>query len=544
VILSSDGRTKPAFGARLNPSHPGRIGLRSLFLFNEAHGTTVTDVVRGIQGTFTNSPIWTPGSRWGRPAVKFGSGGTAYIALGNPAALDFSAAKGLTVIWSHKCDVKPNWVNRYFVSKGGEWQVDCTGPTSSGVRFLLNGGGGAGGLVAESRTVVDGEQYAYAITYDQTSKFSQVIREGIVTASATMSVFGSIPTSSANVNIGSAAGTLAWDGSIHWIGFWDYVLPLNLIAEIQSRPFLLVAQSPRVSVLFGGSASTLSASGSLSFTGSGTFSTVPPNSNLSMNAGIVFTPSATFSTVPPNTNLSVTGGLSFTASATFTAAPPAGSLTVNGGIQFTAASTFDSVAPGGSLTVNGGIAFTAAATFNSVAPNANLSVNAGLAFAGAATFSSTVPNANLSATGGIAFTAAATFTASSPSGTLSVGGGIAFGASATFTAAPPNANLSVNAGLSFVGSAAFNSVGPAGGMAISGGIQFNGSAAFTSVAPNANLSATGSLNFVAVAALTVVPPAGSGDQLRKTNLESVYRNPSVAVIRKQPLKSTRRDADG
>ena len=542
MILSSDGRTKPAFGARLNQSHPGRIGLRSLFLFNEAHGTTVTDVVRGIQGTFTNSPVWTPGRRWGRPSVKFDSAGTAYIALGNPGILDLSAATGMTVIWSYNILSVPNYVNWYFFKKGNEILIDVLGP-NTGVRFGLSNGSG-GNLIQENRTVVAGEQYTYAITYHQSSKASQIIRNGVVTASATLGTFGSIPTSSANWTVGSDAGSQAMNGSIDWFGIWDYVLPLNLIAEIQSRPFLLVAQSPRVSVLFGGSASTLSASGSLSFTGSGTFSTVPPNSNLSMNAGIVFTPSATFSTVPPNTNLSVTGGLSFTASATFTAAPPAGSLTVNGGIQFTAASTFNSVAPGGSLTVNGGLQFTGAATFSSVAPNANLSVNAGLAFAGAATFSSTVPNANLSVNGGIAFTAAATFTASSPSGTLSVGGGIAFGASATFTAAPPNANLSVNAGLSFAGSAAFNSVGPAGGMAISGGIQFNGSASFTSVAPNTNLSATGSLNFVAVAALTVVPPAGSGDQLRKTNLESVYRNPSVAVIRKQPLKSTRRDADG
>ena len=225
----------------ISPIRGGSASVRC-FCSTRAHGTTVTDVVRGIQGTFTNSPIWTPApdgadprsssDRVERPTLPWGTRGAG-----------LQRSEGLTVIWSHKCDVKPNWVNRYIVSKGWRVAGGLHWPDVLGRPVLLNGGGGAGGLVAESRTVVDGEQYAYAITYDQTSvKFSQSSGEGIVTASTTMSVFGSIPTSSANINIGSAAGTLAWDGSIHWIGFWDYVLPLNLIAEIQSRPFLLVAR--------------------------------------------------------------------------------------------------------------------------------------------------------------------------------------------------------------------------------------------------------------------------------------------------------------
>lgn len=265
MILEGDGRTKPPFGATLDRGHWAAQGLRAFFAFNERNSPTVRDLARRVTGTFTNSPTWVAGSRWGGPAIKFGAAGSSYIDLGNPAALDFTTGPGLTVVWSYQCDAKPNFVNRYFLAGNGV-VIDCAGPTSGGPRFVLNGGGGAGGFIAESRTVVDGEQYTYAITYDRTSKFSQIIREGVVTTTTTMSAFGDIPAPTGNWNIGSSAGSLAWDGSIHWMMLFDRVLPLGQIAFLQSRPFAILTARRPLSIFLGSTGLTWSVSDSAAAT--------------------------------------------------------------------------------------------------------------------------------------------------------------------------------------------------------------------------------------------------------------------------------------
>ena len=82
----------------------------------------------------------------------------------------------------------------------------------------------------------------------------------------TMSAFGDLPAPTGNWNIGSSAGSLAWDGSIHWMMLFDRVLPLGQIAFLQSRPFAILTARRPLSIFLGSTGLTWSVSDSAAAT--------------------------------------------------------------------------------------------------------------------------------------------------------------------------------------------------------------------------------------------------------------------------------------
>ena len=400
-------RTKPRLGATLDRTHSLSRGLRAFWLLNEGMGDTPRDLVNGQAATFTNSPTWT-GGRFGAHAVQ--TGGTSYLDVGNPSAVDFTTGTGFTCSFAARCNTVPNFADGMIASKGSEWFVAFNGP-STGLRFVLAGGGGAGGVVAESRSMAVGEYSIWSVTYNRTSKAGNIYRDGALVATATLSPFGDFPSSTNNLSLGSAAGSSPWTGTIDWISFHDRDLGAGEILLLHAQPFIHLIRGDSLFSFLGESSAagtTVSATASYAYTAAAVINSVPPNTNVSAAASYGYTAAAVVSSVPPNANVSAAASYGYTAAAVVDSTVPSGSVAAAASYGYTAAAVLATAPPSGSVSASASYGYTAAAVLSTAAPAASVSASATYGYGAAAVINTVAPsNGTVAVTASYGYTAAA-----------------------------------------------------------------------------------------------------------------------------------------
>lgn len=408
-IQRTSARTKPRLGAWLDRAHWFSRGLRAFWLLNEGMGETARDLVGGLPATFSSSPFSVPswtGGRFGSHAIQFA--GSSYLLVGSPAAIDFTTGTGFTCIFAARCDTVPNFTTGQIANKGGEWSIDFEGP-SVGLRYVLNGGGGAGGIVTESKAMAVGDYSIWAVTYNRTSKLACIYRDGSLRASATLSAFGDIPASSANLALGSAGGSTVWPGTIDFVAFWDYDLNGSQIQAIHAQPFLgLVTADSLMPWLEETSAGgTVSATASYGFTAAATLSMAPPATTISAAASYGYTAAAVLSMTVPNTAVTAAASYGYTAAAVIDSTVPGGTVVASASYGYTAAAVLSMAPPAGTVSASASYGFTAAAVLSMAPPASTVSASATYGFGAAAVLSMTSPAGSISASASYGFTAAA-----------------------------------------------------------------------------------------------------------------------------------------
>lgn len=402
-------RTKPRVGAWLDRLHPYSRGLRAFWLLNEGLGETARDLVGGLPATFSGSPFTSPswtGGRFGNHAVQFG--GSSYLLVGSPSAVDFSTGTGFTCIFAARCDTVPNFTTGQIANKGGEWSIDFEGP-SVGLRYVLNGGGGAGGLLSESKAMAVGDYSIWAVTYNRTTKVACIYRDGSLRATSTLSAFGDIPASSANLALGSAGGSTPWNGLIDFIGFWDRDLNASEIQTIHAQPFAGIATADSLIPFFGetsAAATTVSSSASYAYTAAAVLNTVAPSTSVSASATYGYTAAAVLNSVAPNTNVSASASYAYTAAAVINTVAPSGTVSGVASYGYTAAAVLSTTLPSGTVSASASYGYTAAAVLSTAAPATSASASATYGFAAAAVLNTVAPaNGSVSVSASYGFTA-------------------------------------------------------------------------------------------------------------------------------------------
>lgn len=251
------GRKPSGSLPRIDRSHPFAQGMVAFFVFHEGGGTTVSNLVSGLTGSFVNGPTWVPDRNPnGGYAINMVAASTQYIDLGNDPSLDMNASGSMAVCASYYHPTKPNFTNFVVASKGSQWTLDVEGPSNSG-RFYINNGSG-GGLFAEGRAVQDGDNRVIGGAWNGATTFGYVAGEGNVASSGT-AIFASLPSTATSTKIGlGGGGGGAFNGHINWVAIWNRYVSPEIMSAFQRDPFAFCKPRRRYILVPGGGASSSS----------------------------------------------------------------------------------------------------------------------------------------------------------------------------------------------------------------------------------------------------------------------------------------------
>lgn len=423
------GRKPAGSPPRINRSHIHAQGMVAFYVFHEGGGSTVTDLVYGRTGTFTNSPTWNT-STAGNAAnnghsVNFASASSQYIDLGSPAILDLNVTGAMSVAASYKMTTVPNFTNGIIGSNGAQWTLDVEGP-SYGPRLYINNGGG-GALVAESRAPVAGEWrvagggFANALS-------GYLATEGKIVTSVSIP-FGTIPTSATTTRLGiSGSGSGAFNGNLGWFALWNRYLPQEVMCDFQKDPFAcLIRRTPRI-VFSAPSgtppATTISGSSVILIGSSGTITLVGPATSISGSSAISIGSSGTVTLVKPNVSISGSSAISIGSTGTVTFAAPATSISGSSAISIGSSGTVTFTGPAGTV----------------------ISGSSAISIGSSGTVTLTKPNTSISGSSAISIGSSGTITLTGPAGSTTISGSsaISIGSSGTVTFTTPVTNTTIS----------------------------------------------------------------------------------------------------
>lgn len=426
------GRKPAGSPPRINRSHIHAQGMVAFYVFHEGGGSTVTDLVYGRTGTFTNSPTWNT-STAGNAAnnghsINFASASSQYIDLGSPAILDLNVTGAMSVAASYKMTTVPNFTNGIIGSNGAQWTLDVEGP-SNGPRLYINNGGG-GALVAESRAPVAGEWrvagggFANALS-------GYLATEGKIVTSVSIP-FGTIPTSATTTRLGiSGSGSGAFNGNLGWFALWNRYLPQEVMCDFQKHPFAcLIPRTPRVvfSVSSAPPATSFTASSSISLGSAATVTLTSPSTSFTASSSISLGSSAT---VTQGNGIAVASSISLGSAAavtltTATTIAAASSISLGSAATVTIGSSALTVSAASSISLGS----TAAVTI--VGPPTSFSAASSISLGSAATVTLTSTAFTVSAASSISLGSAAAVTVTTAT-TIAAASSISLGAAATVT---------------------------------------------------------------------------------------------------------------
>lgn len=213
---------KPYFYTGLNMSDPFSIGLIASYLFNENNGNIVNDLTGNRNnGTFTNSPTWSPGNNIHRCGVMFDAT-TEHIVSINGGLLQ---ANG-TIAFSYKHNGTPPASYYYWFSLEDDYsEFSLPGYVSGDEEIVFNiNGTWATFNAGDWQIMIDEEWHDVIVTWNDATNLRALYVDGLLRSSALDAfTWSSGDMSGGNICIGGrvtgadryAAGTMgyfhAWD---------------------------------------------------------------------------------------------------------------------------------------------------------------------------------------------------------------------------------------------------------------------------------------------------------------------------------------------
>jgi hypothetical protein len=193
-------------------------GLVAGYRFAEGTGVTTADVSgNGLTGTLVNGPVWTTGQYGG----GLGFGGTSYVDVGNPTALQLTGSMTLSA-WI-KISANP-FDDGAIVAKLGPagWQLKTspdTGPRTAAIQITSDG---SDAIQRYSSTILEvGTWYHVAGVYDAAARTLSIYVNGALDNGA---LVGTVPAAQYNAPYGvNIAQRTGFPGTFNFLGVIDEV---------------------------------------------------------------------------------------------------------------------------------------------------------------------------------------------------------------------------------------------------------------------------------------------------------------------------------
>lgn len=389
---------------RINYGHPHAQGMAAFYLFDAGGGLTVYDAFSGRTGTLNNGPTWLASSAGnGSNGLNFSSASSQYVDLGTPSGLDF-AGGSMSVAASVYYPTRPNFSNFIIYNKGSQAAFDVEGP-SNRFRFYVNNGG-SGALWSEGATATNGDRVTGGGAWNIVNTTGYAVGEGktVVTSSAP---FGSMPSSSSNVRIGStSAGGSYFNGAINWVAVWGKAISSDVMIDFQRNPFACLVPSITRFPFIGASA--------------------PPGTSFTAASSISLGSAATVTLTSPATSFTASSSISLGSSATVTqgigiAAASSISLGSSAAVTLTTATTF---AAESSISLGSAAAVTLGSSALSISAASSISLGS------AAQVTIVGPATSFTAASSISLGSAAAVTLTSTAFTVAAASSISLGSAA------------------------------------------------------------------------------------------------------------------
>ena len=210
-------------------------GLVTADAFDEGSGTTTVDISgNGITGTL-QAATWTTSGKHGN-ALSF-NGTSAYVDLGNPAALQLTGSMTLSA-WVFPTANPPD--DGQIIAKSSSsdgWQLKTTPDT--GVRtFGLTVSTGSAGIQRNSQTVLSLNTWYYvAGVYNSSARTLDLYVNGVLDDGVLSGVVPAVQNNStANVNVGRRTGGYLFNGTIDDVRIYNRALTAAEIVADMNTP--------------------------------------------------------------------------------------------------------------------------------------------------------------------------------------------------------------------------------------------------------------------------------------------------------------------